>query len=174
MVTQFNLKYSISAAFRIISAKLSAFGKVAMVEKVFRVRGRLFNAVYRIRIGSKVYRWARFIGVDQFEAHFVEKRKEDAKKMIVTPSDCGDFCDVFNPDKNTTYQVFWNTDELRCNCEDYCNQKKFSSTKPVCKHGYAALFYQGYQTIEDFADEVYRGFDEAEKRYLDSRSALGF
>ena len=150
MVTQFNIRYSISAAFRMLTAKLSKFGKVAVVERLFRVRGNLFNAVYRIRFGNKLYRWASFIGAAQFDAHFIEKRKQDAKKLLVSPHDSGDFMEVYNPQKGNSYKVYYFTNNLVCECEDYKNQKQFGIKNATCKHGYATLMFMGFNTLEDY------------------------
>lgn len=179
MVTQFNIRFSISAAFRILTAKLAPFGKLATVERLFRVRGNLFNAVYRIRFGNKLYRWATFMSASEFEAHFIQRRKEDAKKLLVTPSECGDFTEVYNPDKGTSYQVFHFTDKLSCSCEDYCNQVKFKIPNPTCKHGYAALMFMGYGDLEDYIAETNWEIarDEAAwelGRIEDARACLGF
>lgn len=179
MVTQFNIKFSIASAFRILTAKLSAFGKLAVVERLFRVRGNLFNAVYRIRFGSRLYRWATFMSASEFEAHFIQRRKEDAKKLLVTPSECGGFTEVYNPLKGTSYKINHFTDKLVCNCEDYKNQIDFNIEKPLCKHGYAALMFMGYSSIENYIAEtnweVAR--DEAAwelGRIEDARACLGF
>lgn len=169
MVTSFNIKYSIAAALRIMQARLSKFGKVAVVEKLLRVRGRLFNAIYRIRFGSKLYRWACFLGVNEFDKHFTDRRKEEAKKLITHHHESGDFVEVFNPEKLSCYRVFYGIDSLDCECEDYKNQVKFNLEKPLCKHGWAVLEMLGYQDIE-----AYIGNNQWEIDVSDARAYLGF
>jgi len=58
---------NITAAVRILTAKLGRFGKLVDLERLTRVRGKIYNAVYTFLVSGKVTRCAHFLSVTQFE-----------------------------------------------------------------------------------------------------------
>lgn len=153
MVTAFNILYSISAAFRILTERLKAWGKVACVKKLLKMKNGCFNAVYVIRFGDRLFRWAVFISRSVFQKHFVERRQAEAKKMRIEFSDLPNVYRVKNPEKGSSYNIFAAEKALYCNCEDYNNQSKFFTGKPaLCKHGWAVLKWLGFETLEAYID----------------------
>ena len=179
---------TVTAAFRILSAKLSEFGQLVFVEKLKHIRGKLYNAVYRFRCGGKISRCACFIGLKQFEESFTTFRKENTANLLIEPqSDCWEF-KVYNTSKMTEYKVETRHPSITCQCPDYENQlRRYGrSQEPVCKHGYAVLSFLGFASINDYLKN-YTGPGDADidriqtdryydywEQVADARAALGF
>jgi hypothetical protein len=123
MVTQFNLLYSVSAVRRLLG--LSALVPIEIHE---------FACV--------IWAWVRgnrptFISKSAFKVHFVERRKVQARALLVTRHLYDqNFFSVRNEAKNSIYTVEVQAKTLLCQCEDYRNQLQFLG-QACCKHGYA-------------------------------------
>jgi hypothetical protein len=151
MVTSFNIRFSHNAAFRIMSQRLSQWGKVACVHRLIQIRKNLFNAVYSIKIGNRIFKWACFLGKKAFDHHFHQRRKEEGKKLLVQEIICygSQQFEVYNPTKGSSYTTTVENDQIYCECEDYQNQKQFWG-KGLCKHGWATLAHLGFSSFKDF------------------------
>jgi hypothetical protein len=127
MVTSFNIRFSHNAAFRIMSQRLSQWGKVACVHRLIQIRKNLFNAVYSIKIGNRIFKWACFLGKKAFDHHFHQRRKEEGKKLLVQEIICygSQQFEVYNPTKGSSYTTTVENDQIYCECEDYQNQSNF-------------------------------------------------
>lgn len=150
MVNKRNLLYSVSAALRILTARLAPWGKVAVIEKLSEFRGK-FHAVYTIRFGKTLRRWSVYISKKTFKHHFVDRRKNEAQKLIVRHWEKENTYSVFNASKGTLYHVNAWEDGLFCECEDFSNQKKFLG-KACCKHAYAVLGYLGFDSLKEYLE----------------------
>lgn len=80
---------------------------------------------------------------------FVNKRRDRASTLII--------CEILeqaeylvkNSHKGTLYTVYLEHHDLRCQCPDYHNQMAVLG-KGCCKHGYAVLFYLGYDSLKEY------------------------
>jgi hypothetical protein len=175
---------SLTSAIRILTAKLSKFGRLVNLEKLTRVRGKIYNAVYTFLVRGKVTRCAHFLSITQFEADFVKNRQEKSQALVITPqSDSWEFA-VSNPEKNTTYKVQARHPGLSCACQDYIRQRErnYAGRPIACKHGYAVLGYLGFASLEDYVNR-YTGPDDVEidemiqyqyEAWQDARACLGY
>ena len=178
---------NLTAAIRILSAKLGKFGKLVSIEKLVHVRGRVYNAVYKFAAKGKgkITRCAHFLSVSQFEADFQESRQQNAQALTVAqhPQDNWAY-NVTNTKKKSKYVVGTRHPYLTCTCADYAQQRRrnFQKHDIICKHGYAVLQFLGYQTFEDYF-KGYKGPDDTtidamiEEQYRaweDARACLGF
>lgn len=112
----------------------------------------VFNAVYSIRFGDRLFVWACFLSLKVFKVHFAERRKEEGQKMIVTPWKKEEgFYSVLGS-KGNVYHVATTGSHLICNCEDYKNQQQFLKGRRCCKHGYGVLFHLGFNSLQDYID----------------------
>jgi hypothetical protein len=175
---------NITAAVRILTAKLGRFGKLVDLERLTRVRGKIYNAVYTFLVSGKVTRCAHFLSVTQFEQNFTESRKQNSETLVVTPqNDSWDFA-VSNPQKGTQYKVETRHPGLLCNCQDYIRQRdrNYAGRPIACKHGYAVLGHLGFSSLEDYVNR-YTGPDDVEidemiqyqyEAWQDARACLGY
>ena len=77
-----------------------------------------------------------FISKKAFQSDFVEFRIKQSEKLVATKIDEQNYL-VSNPDKSTSYTVFFDNNELSCNCFDYQNQSMIiGREKAACKHIY--------------------------------------
>lgn len=91
-----------------------------------------------------------FISKTDLKAHFVERRKEEARSLEVTDWLRTPPCyTVVNPHSGSKHQVLGRRDRLDCDCEDYRWQKQFFG-RGCCKHGYAVLQYLGFDSLRDY------------------------
>lgn len=135
MVTATNILYSVAAARRIlgiyypeIKVAIQVWAKVILV----------------ISDGRR----PRFISKKVFKQHFVDRRKQEAKALEVTPNGYHAFT-VTNPRIGSEYKVQSENDAIYCSCEDYKNQLSFWG-KAACKHSYAVLFNMGYSDLSQY------------------------
>lgn len=176
---------NITAAVRILTAKLGKFGRLVVVEKITCVRGRIYNVVYQFSAKGKITRCAHFLSVTQFEENFQEFRQAKSNELTVTPVVGSNWeYKVSNPEKGTSYNVETRHPYIPCTCPDYTRQRERNSHgKPiVCKHGYAVLKTLGFSSLTDYVTR-YTGMndvdiDEAiEYQYAawqDARACLGY
>jgi len=136
MVTATNILYSVSAVKRLlglgdrIAVKIQEFAKVIWVW----VKGKR----------------PTFISKKAFKQHFVDRRKAQARGLIVTRNAYESCCySVRNEAKDTIYKVILGGTAIACECEDYKNQAEFFG-RGVCKHGYAVLAQLGYSSLKDY------------------------
>ena len=176
---------NLTAAIRILSAKLGKFGKLVTVEKLTHVRGRVYNVIYKFAAKGKITRCAHFLSVSQFEADFKESRQQNTQALTVAqhPQDSWVYV-VTNTQKNSKYVVATRHPYLSCTCADYAQQRRrnFNQHNMVCKHGYAVLSFLGYQNFEDYFKR-YNGPDDADidemieeqyRAWEDARACLGY
>ncbi len=91
-----------------------------------------------------------FISKTELKAHFVERRKEEARSLEVTDWLRSPACyTVTNPQSRSKHQVMGHRDRLDCDCEDYRWQQQFFG-RGCCKHGYAVLQYLGFDSLRDY------------------------
>jgi hypothetical protein len=138
MVTRTNLVYSASAVRRLLS--LAA-------ETCVVVREWAFCVWVWVR-GQRPQFWSKKL----FKQHFVDRRKAQAKSLLV--SRVANFDNIFsvqNPAKNRFYQVCVTADKVVCGCDDYRNQDAFlTGKKRCCKHGYAVLKVLGFNSLNEY------------------------
>jgi len=136
MVDSFNILYSVSAVKRLlglgdrIAVKIQEFSFVIWVW----VKGQR----------------PTFISKKAFKQHFVDRRKTQARGLVVTRNayqSCS--YSVRNEAKNSIYKVVLGATAIACECEDYRNQTEFFG-RGVCKHGYAVLAQIGYSSLKDY------------------------
>lgn len=140
MVTATNILYSVSAVRRLlglgdrIAVKIQEFGWVVWVWVV----------------GKR----PTFISKKLFKQQFVDRRKAQAKGLVVTRNTY-ESCSysVRNEAKDSVYKVVLGVDEIACECEDYKNQREFFG-RGCCKHGYAVLAQIGYSSLRDYLKNV--------------------
>lgn len=176
---------NITAAVRILNSKLGQFGKLVSVEKLTRVRGKIYNAVYTFLVRGKVTRCAHFLSIAQFEANFKETRQTKSQALVVTPQNDSWEYKVTNPEKGTSYKVELRHPYLPCDCKDYARQRERNTTgKPIaCKHGYAVLKQNlGFASLEDYVTR-YTGMNDVDidqateyqyEAWQDARACLGY
>lgn len=136
MVTHFNLVYSASAVRRLLG-----------LSTIVPVEIREFAQV--IWVWVKGHR-PTFISKAAFKAHFIERRKAQARALLVTRHLYDqNFFSVRNEAKNSVYTVAAQPKTLVCQCEDYKNQVQFLG-QGCCKHGYAVLSHLGFSNLRDY------------------------
>jgi hypothetical protein len=106
-----------------------------------------------------------------FQTHFVNFRKESAKKLTIASYIPGATTEFFikNEAEGTVSYVGYTRDaqnkpRYACGCGDFKALKE-AFNAPACKHIYAVLGYQGYASIKD-------AIAQHQKEY-DARLALG-
>jgi hypothetical protein len=137
MVTKSNLVYSIAAAARILGKKIF---EVRHLPFVVLVRGLLAN-------GQK---FCRFVSKQAFRNHFVDRRKEEAKRIdiVVNPHNQNQFSAISNQ-SSSIYKLEAQADRIACTCEDYRNQRNILKGG-ICKHGYSVLNHLGFTSLSDY------------------------
>ena len=136
MVNAFNILYSASAVRRIFN-----------LPSTVAVRIQKFAFVLWVHIAGQR---PRFISFADFKAHFVDRRKAEAKKLTVTRDihRSGLFL-VRNESKGTTYQIQASNKRVVCGCDDFKNQAQFFGMA-CCKHAYSVLFHLGFTDLRDY------------------------
>ena len=175
---------NITAAIRILTAKLGQFGRLVVVEKITRVRGRIYNVVYQFSAKGKITRCAHFLSVTQFEKSFQESRQAKSSKLVVSEVVGASWeYKVSNPEKGTSYKVETRHPYIPCTCPDYARQRvKNFQQNSICKHGYAVLKTLGFSSLKDYVTR-YTGMNDVEideaieyqyEAWQDARACLGY
>ncbi len=137
MVTRTNILYSVSAVRRL----LGLGDRVSIQIREF---------------GWVIWVWVKglrptFISKKLFKKHFVDRRKAEARSLLVTRNVFNvNSYTVRNENKDTVYNVSLTTNAAACECEDYRNQNQFFG-RGMCKHGYAVLGQLGHNSLKDFS-----------------------
>jgi hypothetical protein len=141
MVTRSNILYSVSAVKRLLG----------LGDRIFVKIQEFANVVWVWVKGKR----PTFISKKAFKQHFVDRRKAQAKGLVVTQNA---YCDatftVKNETKGNSYQTAIYETAIACECEDYQNQKEFFG-RGVCKHGYAVLAHLGFSSLKDYISSLY-------------------
>ena len=139
MINGCDLLYSQSAAARILGINIELIKGLEIWQKVVLVK--LHNQK------------SKFISKKDFRHHFAEWRKSRSHGLKATPHlyDKQLFT-VYNPHKDTRYQVLVAPQELVCECEDWANQKEVLG-KACCKHCYSVLNYLNYSSLKEYIEQ---------------------
>lgn len=147
----------------------------AAFARVFGVQAKRVKRVMMFAIGFWVWvegKRPRLYKKSIFLAHFANFRKESARALTIAsyiPAATTEFF-VKNEAEGTVKYVGYSRDQATnipryvCGCQDYLSMKE-AFKAPACKHIYAVLFYQGFESMKASID--------AHKKELDARSALG-
>jgi len=140
MVTATSILYSVSAVRRLLG-----LGDRIMVKI------REFGWVVWVWIQGKR---PTFISKKAFKQHFVDRRKAEAKGLVITQN-IFESCSyaVRNEVRNSVYKVNLRDDAIACECDDYKNQVAFFG-RGCCKHGYAVLNQIGFNSLKDYLNNV--------------------
>lgn len=145
-----------------------AFARIFGVLPQRIIRAQVWWSGYWIIIKGKR---PRLYKKSLFEVHFAAFRKESARQLTIStyiPGATTKFY-VKNDEKNTTNYVDYSRDaknkpRYECGCHDFkAMQPAFKA--PACKHVYAVLFYQGFETMAASIAQHRKEFE--------ARSALG-
>ncbi|MGF1570583.1 MAG: SWIM zinc finger family protein [Nodosilinea sp.] len=91
-----------------------------------------------------------FISKAQMKAHFVARRRAEARSLQVVVDPQHPCCaTVINPATGSQHRVTGEADRIACDCEDYHWQVQ-GFGRGCCKHGYAVLAHLGYDSLGDY------------------------
>lgn len=125
-----------SAIARVLGVKTSALVDYEITEK---------------RVVAKLKGSEQTIEFQQLVNEFSDYRKRSAKEMIVQPIMSHVYA-VYNPKKNTSYEVKTKPSEVVCQCWDW-KTNKGAFGKGLCKHSYSVLFALGYGSLQEYLAE---------------------
>jgi hypothetical protein len=136
MVTHFNILFSVAAVKRMLDLPKDAVVKI-----------REFFKVVWVWVEGKR---PTFISKQAFKQHFVDRRKADAADVNIRDRNDGSYA-AFSIQSGRQYTITPTGKEILCTCDDYHNQRQFWGGG-VCKHGYAALFFLGFNSLKDYVN----------------------
>ncbi|WP_036478525.1 hypothetical protein [Myxosarcina sp. GI1] len=139
MTTAQNLIYSKSAAARLLN--LDYF----LIKDL-----EVWNKVVLVKIHD---RKAKFVSKKEFCQHFANWRRSRSRTLETTPHLYNkESFTVYNPYKETRYQVTVRPQELICDCDDWANQKELLG-KACCKHCYSVLNHLNYSSLKEYIEK---------------------
>ncbi len=139
MITAQNLIYSKAAASRILGINKTEIKEIENWPKVILVK--IHNQK------------SKFISKPDFRQHFADWRKSRSLSLEPTPHVYNkQLFTVYNPYKDTRYQVRVHPQELICECDDWNNQKEILG-RACCKHCYSVLNYLNYSSLKEYLDK---------------------
>ncbi len=122
-----------SAIARVLGIKPTALVDYSLQEK---------RVVVKLKVGEQTIEFQQLVN------EFAEYRKRSAKDMVVQPMHSHVY-GVYNPKKNTSYEVKTKPSEVVCQCWDW-KTNKGAFGKGLCKHSYSVLFALGFVSLQEY------------------------